>query len=261
MKRLVSLFAVATCAFFTTSAWPEDGDAMDVEKQSMVSMSLTRLDVNDLGIQLGWTIRNNTDHDVWLCDSMTPGDGQAYEYFLDKDGETLVVRRRFGLPVREQLKLRYPPLQSRYVRLGSGQEKAESFSLATPIVPFRFSAGESGNAQHARSLALEIGFYDEDLPGLILRIVELAERINCDLDVEGGDLADIADRFFSGWGVAKIFKHGLGFSGSVRSDDDRVNLRHVGNGLDGEQVLRIEVAGVRVSYHDWDAEDQWEEAD
>ncbi len=230
---------------------PAAGEPANNEvEDTPITIALTKLDVNDTNLELSWKIKNNTDHDVWICDRLSPEYPSFYEYFLDKDGKTLVLRRRSDLPIRQELKMKYPPLRSRYVRLRSGQEKAESVSLAMPVRPYRISEGESGNAECAKRLVLEIGFYNEDLPGLILQIVELAEKLNCDLDVGVGEDEEISDRFFGGRNIAQAFKHLLGFSESVMSAfvNGEFTIHYLGPLLNGEQRLRITVDGVSIPY-------------
>lgn len=239
---LVLLFSLTMC--------PQVECGQNGKEEAGVTIELTKLDVNDTTLELSYKIRNNTDHDVWVCSS-SPQYPSVYEYFLDKDGKTLVLRRQSELPMREELTMKYPPLKSRYVRLPPGQEKAESISLTVPIRPYRISEGESGNAEYAGRLALEIGFYDEDLPGLILQIVELAEKLNCDLDVGLQDFREIRERFFGGRMIAQAFKHLLGFSESVTSaasGGDELNIHYMGPVLNGEKVLRLEVNGVHIPY-------------
>ncbi len=249
MKRAASLFAVlALVVAFAQSTRAQDPNAIEAQKVPTVTMALTSVGIDDQSLQLSWRIRNDTDHDVWICHSMTGAEGQFHERFLDADNQTFVLRRRFDLAMQPEALRRYPPLQSRYVCLGPGQEKAESLSLDLPAFRYRLSEGECGTAERATRLALEIGFYDEDLPGLILQIVEFAEKIHCDLDVGAGDLTDIAERFFGGWSIAMGFKHLLGFSGSVLSDDGKVTIPYMGPVLNGEKVLRIEVNGVDIPY-------------
>jgi hypothetical protein len=134
--------------------------------------------------------------------------------------------------------------------LGSGGEKAESVSFALPVEPYRMSAGQVGNAEYAERLALEIGFYDEDLPGLILEIVELAEHLNCDLLVGLGDNVELGARFFGGRQIAQYFNHIIGFGPNVRSADaeGEMWMLHLGEIRMGEKVLRIEVDGVSIPY-------------
>ena len=145
-------------------------------EQAAVKIVLTKFDVNDTRLELGWKITNNTDHNVWICDSLHQVQPSIFEMFLDKDNRTLLIRRRFNIQLIEALLWKYPPVLSRYVRLLPGQEKAESQSFSLPVQPDRISAKEYGNAEYAERLSIEIGFYDEDLPELILKIVELSVR-------------------------------------------------------------------------------------
>ena len=57
------------------------------------------------------------------------------------------------------------------------QETAESYSLALPVSPRGFFGPYSPHGESADRLALEIGYYDEDLPKLIVDIVAFAETL------------------------------------------------------------------------------------
>jgi len=254
MSKIVSLIlALTLCVLLASYTQVESDDDLDSEEETAMTIVLTKFEVTDANLDLSWKIKNNTDHDVWICASLSPEYPAVYEYFLDKDAETLMLRRRFDLPMRKELTFSYPPLRSRYVRLRSGQEKAESISIAVPVRPYRISAGESANAEYAGRLSLEIGFYDEDLPGLILHIVEIAEKLNYDPNVGFPDSNDleICDRFFGGWNIAQSFKHFLGLSESVTSaasGGDELKIPYMGQVLNGEQILRITVDGVSIPY-------------
>jgi len=254
MNRMKCLIMVLTfCilfAMFSQSACGQDGDGVaDQNDVDSVIIALTRLDVNDTSLELGWKIINNTDHEVWICDSLDKTSPSIFERFLDEDGRTLVIRRRFDLPIRHQPYRRSNPV-ARYTRLRAGQEKAESVSIALPVDPYRVSAGESWNAEYAERLALEIGFYDEDLPALILRIVELAEFLNCDLLVGLGENVELGERFFGGRQIAQYYNHIIGFGPNVRSADadGEMWMLHMGETCMGEKVLRIDVDGVSIPY-------------
>lgn len=225
------------------------GASMD-EQNSDVSITITKFHVNDQTLELGWRITNDSDHDVWICESLNPEHPSFYEYFLDKDGKTLMLRRRFDIAMRKEFLISYPPLVSRYTRLRSSQEKVESTSLALPFQPYHISEGESANAECAGRLALEIGYYEEDLPGLILHVVDIAERLNYDPNVGFSDSNDIriVDRFFGGWSITTVFKNFLGFSESVTSGGDEVKIPYMGQVINGEQVLRATVDGVSIPY-------------
>ncbi|UCD00295.1 MAG: hypothetical protein JSW66_10515 [Phycisphaerales bacterium] len=251
------IMALGWCVFLASSTATQPlADANDPQDAG-VQMTLTHLSVSDRTLDLSWKITNNTDHDVWICDNLSQDPSvSVFEKFLDKDGKTLVLRRRFDLPMREHLLFKYPPLSSRYVRLRAGQEKFNSVSLPVPVLPYRISAGQSANSECAGRLAVEIGFYDENLPRLILHVVEIAEKLNYDLNVGFPDSNDlrIVDRFFGGWSISNGFKNLLGFSDSVASaasGGDELNIPYMGKVLDGERVLHIEVDNLAIPYENY----------
>jgi hypothetical protein len=217
-----------------------------------VTMTLTGFDVNDTKLELSYKIKNNTDHDVWICESMSRDyPPPLFEQFLDEDAKTLVIRKRFDLPMREGGE-EYPPIGSRYVRLRPGEEKVESVFVVLPVRPYRMSASNKAtNAEYAERMALEIGYYDEDLPGLILEIVEISEHLNIDFSVGyHGFRKDVSDRFFGGPIVALLFKGMLGFEPNVRSAEanGEMWMPHFYKVRMGERILRIEVDGVSIPY-------------
>jgi hypothetical protein len=252
MNRHILFIALTVGLLPSISQKAAFGDVSADEQNSDVSITITKFQVNDQTLELGWKIVNNSNHDVWICDSLSPEYPSFYEYFLDKDDKTLVLRIRSDLPMRTAIAMNYPPLRSRYVRLGSGQEKVEFVSLDVPIQPYRISEGESGNAKYAKRLVLEIGFFNEDLPGLILQIVELADKLNCDLSIGFPDSNDlrIVDRFFAGRNIAQAFNYLIGFSESVMSasGDGEFTIHYLGPVLNGEQVLHATIDGVSIPY-------------
>lgn len=225
------------------------GDVSANEQDAAVTMTITKFQVNDQTLELGWKIVNHSDHDVWICDGVDKTSPSIYERFLDEDARTIVIRKRYDLPMRQQSHERNNPA-SRYIRLRAGQEKAESVFIALPVEPYRISAGESGNAEYAECLALEIGFYDEALPALILRIVELAEFLNCDLLVGLGENVELGKRFFGGRQIAQYYYHIIGFGQNVRSADadGEMWMLHMGETRMGEKVLRTTIDGVSIPY-------------
>ncbi len=242
----IALMVGVLLVMFPQSSYGHDvDDVADQNDVDTVNIALTRLDVNDTNLELGWKITNNTDHDVWICDGLHPGD--MTEIFLDPDAETLVIRRRFDLPMRWGVDIS-KVFHSKYIRLRSGQENVDSISVDVPVEPQRFFGQLLGNAENAIRIALEIGFYDEDLPGMILEIVEVAEKINCDLGVSSLGIHKISDRFFGGWSVAKIFKYNDFFRESVTSGGDEVRIPYMGQVINGEQILRIMVDDVLIPY-------------
>jgi len=103
------------------------------KEEAGVTIELTKLDVNDTTLDLSYKIKNNSDHEVWICDDvdfyLTSID---FEVYLSEDEQTLLIRRRFDVPT-----IVYWPIwpYGRYVLLRSGQERTESLSLDVPVHP------------------------------------------------------------------------------------------------------------------------------
>jgi hypothetical protein len=252
MNRLAILFLFLIASILLGQVTrAESTDALDIEEDNAVNIVLTKLDVNDTKFELSWKIINNTDHDVWICDRLFPGD--FFEWFLDTDDKTLIIRRRFDLPQGqgwEHLPRAY------YVRLRPGQEKVDSISLTVPIREHTVFGPLLGHGQSATRMALEIGFYDEDLPGLILEIVEMAELLNCDVRspangsgiVPTDRVRELRRRFFGGQFIARAF-YGESFAyfrDSITSGGDEVIIPYLSQTLNGEQTLRTEVDGFSI---------------
>lgn len=259
MKRSISLILVLIM-FILLARCPQakcgqdNGDSTDPNDSGMVSIALTKMDVNDTTLELSWKIKNNTDHDVWICDRYS----MDFERFMDKDAKTLVLRRRYNLSNEGEL-WEFPFPRFRYSRLRPDQEKVESLSLTVPVIPWTLFSSSRGNAESAKRLAIEIGFYDEDLPELILNIVEMAEKLNCDTSLYSpvsppmgsyDNSMELSRRFFPGVFIARIFniENSTYFRDSVTSGGDEIIAPYLWQTLNGEQILRITVDGVSIPY-------------
>jgi hypothetical protein len=224
---------------------------MDIEDEPTVSILITKFDVNDTTLELSWKIRNDTDHDIWICKGINPAYTPIIDLFLDKDAKTLVIRRRFNLLLERQSP---KPFIAKYVRLRPVQEMAESVSIALPVEPDTIFNLLRANAEFAESLSIEIGFYNEDLPGLILKIVDLAEKLSCDIGLHSPiwDFNDteVSRRFFGGVYVARFFYlESFGyFRNSVTSGGDEVLIPYMRQTLGGEHILRAKVNNVLIPY-------------
>ena len=259
MKRSISLILVLIM-FVLLARCPQakcgqdNGDSTDPNDLGMVSIVLTKMDVNDTTLELSWKIKNNTDHDVWVCDKY-PMD---FELFMEKDAKTLVLRRRYNLS-KEGVLWEFPFPRFQYSRLRPDQEKVESFSLTVPITPWTLFNSSRGNAESANRLAIEIGFYNEDLPELILNIVETAEKLNCDTSLyspvfppvdPNDNSTELSRRFFGGVFIARFFnlESFTYFRDSVKSGGDEIITPYLWQTLNGERTLRITVDGVSIPY-------------
>ena len=209
--------------------------------QTAVTIELTKLDVNDTNLELQYKIKNGTDHDVWICDNVNKI-ANPFEVFLAKDAQTLVLRKRLDVPSSI---IWHTQPTGLYVRLGPGEDLLESLSLNLPVQSsFVFaSAGRTRVTQNARCLTLEIGFYDEDLPGLILSIIQEANKFS--------DLSCVAPT-----AMTKEYFRGLLVRTRMGNLPNIIEAHSKGHvfidyswqSLTGEKVLRIVVDGVSIPY-------------
>lgn len=211
-----------------------------------ITTVLTKFDVIDTNLKMYYKIINNTDHDVWICDNYV-------DTFMETDNKTLVIRTRYNLS-NEGIIWEFPFPRFRYSRLSPGNEKNESISLSFPVKPHALFKTSRGNAESAQRLAVEIGYYDEDLRKLILDIVEMAEKLNCDGSAispwEPNSTLGLYYRFFGGMEIAGFFNSegSTYFRDSVTSDSDEIIAPYLKQTLHGEKVLRIEIDNVSIPY-------------
>ena len=108
-----------------------------------------------------------------------------------------------------------------------------------------------GKADFAQRLAIEIGFYDEDLRALILSVVDMDESLGCNdtaILAAESEMPRLFYRFFGGFEIAGWFKNRTWFRDSVTSDGDEILMPPMYEALNGEQILRIEVDNVSIPY-------------
>jgi hypothetical protein len=231
--------ALILCVPLAIPSQAESGEDPEDEEERGVTIVLTTLDMNDTKLDLHWKIKNASDHDVWIC-------LRDFERYMAKDNQTLVIRSRFDLPIGGVILEK--GLRARYIHLSPGQVRIGSLSLDLPISPKVFLEAEIGNAIHAKRIALEIGFYDEDLRALILQIAESAEKLGCTGSIVGG--LEIHGRYFAGLWIAGAYNDNLFpyFKESVENGGEEIVMPHMGQARVGEQVLRLTVDGVSIPY-------------
>ena len=116
--------------------------------------------------------------------------------------------------------------------------------IALPVSPTVLYASEytAESAQPARRLALEIGYYDEDLPALIHNIFAVAEKSGLTIrDVP----ANILNTYFRGLMV----RGALGGFDLVNKDpygQGFVYIDYSYQALTGEKILRVDVNDVSI---------------
>ena len=246
MNRYILFIALVVgvlLVMFPQSSYGQDGDDVtDQNDVDPVTIALTHMDVNDTNLELSYKIKNNTDHDVWICDSVSKQSNS--EIYLAEDAQTLVIRKL--LDISPEVEWGAIPI-GRYVRLQPAQEYSESLSYALPVRPVFVYIPERANAESAKRLVLEIGFYDQDLPGLIRSIIEVVERLSC-ANVELEDYeSDIMRHYFKGLLIKGRFG-GLEHFDESHQDLSEQFITAYTDQLLGEQVLRIEVDGLYIPY-------------
>lgn len=241
----IALMAGVLLVMFPQSSNGQDGeDVTDQNDVDSVIIALTHLDVNNTKLDLSYKIKNNTDHDVWICDDIIVGIDPNFEVYLSEKEQSLLIRKRLDVPTASWVEARTP---SRYVLLRPEQERTESVSLGLPVVPYRVFATELATSRHARRLVLEIGFYNEDLPKLIRDILEIAEKLNCFEYIE--HKTDLFMCYFKGAWIAQLFGGLSGFEeNTYKEGSEEINIPYTWQTLSGEQVLRIEVDSVNIPY-------------
>ncbi len=250
MSRTICLILAFTiCIFSPRCAQAESVDDPNNEEEKIVTIELTKLDVNDTTLELSYKIKNNTDHEVWICDDvdfyLTSID---FEVYLSEDEQTLLIRRRFDVPTDIEWGS-WP--RGHYVLLRSGQERTESLSLEVPVHSRRQFAHGLAASDHARRLVLEIGFYNEDLPGMIREILEMAEKLNCARLEPSEYRTAFFIRYFKGIWIAHLFGGLSGFEEyTYKEGSEEITIPYTRQNLNGEQVLRIEVDGVHIPYEE-----------
>ena len=252
MKRFVGLIMPLTlCILFTKCLQAEsvDDPNNNMEKK-IVTIEDIELDVNDTNFELRYKIKNNTDHDVWICDGVgaigsLESEVRLEEVYLAKDNQTLMIRRRLDVPTAIEW-LELP--NGRYVRLRSGQERAESLSLTVPVQRrVMFASGLSGDYCATR-LVLEIGFYNEDLHETIHDILEVAEKLNCAyLDLREY-YSDTIIHYFKGIFIQQLFGSLSEFEKEYKEQGERILIQYNFQGFISEKVLCCTLDDVNIPY-------------
>jgi hypothetical protein len=242
MKKLIILFM--SLFFFALLVQFSRADDIDNIKEAAVTIVLTKFDVNDINLELAWKIKNDTDHDVWVCDTVrTPR--PKFDVFLSADLKTLQIRR--SLDVQTSRIWRYGPPTGRYVRLLPGEDLTESLVLNLPVESsFVYATKSTEVTKYASCIALEIGYYDEDLPALVRSIIQEAEKFSSTFNANFTIKID----YFRGLVVKTIFGSLEDFD-SLNKDpynDGNVLIPYSEQALTGEKVLQIYIDGVSIPY-------------
>jgi len=218
-----------------TQAQSEDKVVVN-NKVGTPTITVINLDVNDKTLKLSYEIRNTSKQDVWIL----IGSGNisaSTEVFMDKDDRTLLIREKFDVPISVSVH----NIFGRYVLLRAGQTQTESVNLSIPVYPaYRFGGGRKARGlEYAKRLAIEIGYYAGDLPGMIRHVLEGIDKLgNKNLDDE---LSELRYYFRGSFYFNKVNE-------VLRQRDEEILLPYTYQWLKGEKVLRTVVEDVRIPY-------------
>jgi urease beta subunit len=238
VKRTVKVLALC-CVCPMLSATDQTKEPA-VNEDAAVRIEITKLDVNDSTLALSYNIRNETDREAWVCSKV----GRiSFEVFLATDRQTLLIRKRLDVPSNRVWRIE--PV-GKYVRIAPGGSLAESLQIPVPVSPsvLYTTASTPESAQPVRRMALEIGYYDEDLPALVHSIFAVADKSGLTTrDIP----SSILDTYFRGvrvrgalWSFDQVNPdpYGQGF----------VYIDYSWQALTGEKVLRVDVNDVSIAY-------------
>jgi len=249
MARYVRiLFVASLCALSGIGVRSRASDGIVAQcSEGDMTILLNKLEVTDETLELSFDIRNDSEDDIWFCQSNGIHESR-FEVYLDADRRTLVLRRRLHVNM-ERLPFMgiYP---GSYSRLGPGETHRESVSIDLPAVPgvvFADVLPGDGRLELSR-LAVEIGYYAEDLPELIQAVLSQAAELH---DDSGPSLEGrIIGRYFKGFVVQRDFRGLAGFEKLNQDRDlsEEVGVQYTWQALHGEHCARLVVDGLAIPY-------------
>lgn len=175
-RYIIMIVALFLCIPTVTTLQAESEDKFVVNNKAHApTITVTKLDISDKTLKLGYEIRNDSDYDIWICEDISLTLHQFdFEAYMAEDKQTLLIRRRLDItPLQGPI----APPHGRYVRLRAGQSRPESLFLSLPVESrFFWASPTTPGKAYAKNLALEIGYYPGDMPGMIRGILEKAEK-------------------------------------------------------------------------------------
>lgn len=216
-------------------------------KGQAVTMELRKLEITDASLGLSYTIKNESDHEVWICSEVCVT-SIPYEMYLTHDQQTLLIRRRLEVPTFKVWAR--PPAPGKYTRLRPGAVQPESLLIDLPARPTFLYAPQTTEvvAQTVRRVVLEIGYFDEDLPALLRSIRAVGDQFSN----EGWKLytarlnPDMWQTYFRGLRAHTA----AGDFGIINKDPESKGYAYLNYSYQAliEKVLRMEINGVGIPY-------------
>ncbi len=183
---------------------------------------------------MSYEIRNNSQQDVWICDSVH--ERYNFEIYLEEDSQILTIRKRLGVP--SAIHWRSQP-SGKYMRLCPGEKRTESLLLALPVNSINVYKSKGSKQLHrfvnANRLAIEIGYYVGDLPEIFFDMIRETEKNDLDKMI-----------LFNHW-----FGGVLGFNyknEQLRYRDEEVLIPYTQQKLNNEKVLSTIIDDLSIPY-------------
>jgi len=239
MSRYRSLILILYLCF-VPAAWiqarPEASSGAE-KKAGAPTIDVKSLNIGDNTLKLSYEIKNDSEHDIWICEDIDAGYAHQFEASMAEDGQTLLVRKRLDVPLWACRNLP----NGRYVRLRPGQIRMESLTMPLPVCPqfvFFGAPKPREGTEYAKHLTLEIGFFSGNLYEMVSGVVQEAERLP---QTEQGDPTK-AHTFIGGP------LHFTRLNEWVRDRDNEVMVTYSHQTLKGEQVLRTTIDDQLIPY-------------
>jgi len=240
MSRIgIMIVAFFLCILPSMTAQAKSGNAATNNKADGPAIVVTKVEITDKTLELSYVIRNTSGQDIWILTAGGRGGSTAF-VFMDEDDQTLLIQSRLDLPMTHTSA---HDIYGRYVLLRPNQIRTESVTIAIPVYPeYVLGSGRirRGN-EHATRVAIEIGYYVGDLPGMIRRLLEQAEGT--------GRATGSRDEKL----IKNYFKGPLHFNKEneiLRQRDEEILIPYTDQNLQGEKVLRAIVEGLRIPYEE-----------
>jgi len=239
LRRMVDLLAI--CCICIVGSFDEDAEIPDIKKDAGVKIEITELDVDDSVFTLNYNISNSSDREAWVC---SESGRIPFEVFLSSDRRTLMIRKRLDVPT--DTIWRAPPLPGKYVRLVPGASLAESVQVVLPVSStFLYTIADTTEvARTVTRIALEVGYYHEDLPALIRSIFAVVDASGL---TSQNVPVNILNTYFRGFRVRSEL---AGFE-KINPDPygrGYVYIRYSYQALTDEKILRVDVNDVSIPY-------------
>ena len=234
-KSTILIVALSLCILLATRIQAQPKADSGVEKKAGApTIDVAELNISDKTLKLCYEIKNDSEHDIWICDCVSGG--YNFEVYLDEDGQTLVVRKRLDVPSSSSW---YAQPIGKYMRLRPGNKKIKSLWLTLPVNSVHIYKSKTRKRLqpivNAKRLSIEIGYYLGNLPEIFYDMLKETEKTDLDKMI-----------LFNHW-----FGGVLGFNyknEQLRHRDEEVLIPYTQQKLNNEKVLRTIIDDLSIPY-------------